>query len=106
MTSIAIKIDMLKTIKIETLNTVFISAVVGLTIAYLFIVNGVIMTNYRKNISHKNIENLKIEIRTLNLELSGKRSIGFLQQAIQDLNLVPNDQVQYIKISGSVAKNQ
>lgn len=106
MTSIAIKIDILKTLKIETLNAIFISVIIGLTVVYLFIVNGVVMANYNKTTLHKDIENLKIEIRTLNLDLSSKRSIGFLQQAIQNLNLVPNDQVQYIKMAGSVAKNQ
>lgn len=106
MTSIAIKIDILKTLKIETLNKILISVIIGLTVAYLFIVNGVVMANYNKITLHKNIENLKMEIRTLNLELSSKRSIGFLQQAIQNLNLVPNDQVQYIKMAGSVAKSQ
>jgi len=64
------------------------------------------LANYQKTMLQKNIDNLRMEIRTLNLELSDKRSIGFLKKAVQDLNLVVNDQIQYVKIAGPVAKNQ
>ncbi len=68
--------------------------------------NGVVMANYQKIISQKNINSLRTEIRVLNLELSDKRSIGFLKKAAIDLNLVVNDQIQYVKIAGPVAKSQ
>jgi hypothetical protein len=45
-----------------------------------------------------------MEIMNLNLELSHKRSIGFLKEAAQSLGLVVNEGIQYIKISGPVAK--
>ncbi|MEK7134851.1 MAG: hypothetical protein AAB735_00360, partial [Patescibacteria group bacterium] len=62
--------------------------------------------NYQKTMLQKNIDNLRMEIRALNLELSDKRGISFLKKAAQDLNLVVNDQIQYVKIAGPVAKNQ
>jgi len=106
MIDIALNIKTFKKIKIETLNKVSILSVIGLTIFYLFMANGVVMTNYQKTLLQKNVNNLQMEIRALNLELSDKRSIGFLQKAVQDLNLVASDQVQYIMVAGPVAKNQ
>lgn len=67
--------------------------------------NNMVMANYRKTILLKNIDSLRTEIRTLNLELVDKRSIGFLKKAAQNLNLVVNKDIQYVKITGSVAKN-
>ncbi len=81
-------------------------SVAVLTVFYLFMINNVTMANYQKVVLQKKIENLRTEIRTLNLELSDKRSIGFLKSAIQDLGLVVNDQIQYIEMIGAVAKNQ
>ena len=95
-----------KNIKIEALNAVLILSIVVLTVFYLFMTNSVVMTNYQKTMLQKNIDGLRNEIRALNLELSDKRSIGFLKKAAQDLNLVVNDQIQYVKIAGPVAKNQ
>lgn len=95
-----------KSITIEQLNifTLFITAI--LIIAYLFIANNAAMANYRKTSLRKHIDGLRMEIRTLNLELTDKRSIGFLKKAIQSLNLVVNESIQYVKITGPVAKNQ
>ena len=95
-----------KNIKIEALNTVLVLSIVALTVFYLFMTNSVVMANYQKTMLQKNIDNLRMEIRILNLELSDKRSIGFLKKAAQDLNLVVNDQIHYVKIAGPVAKNQ
>lgn len=106
MTAAILKIKAFKSVKIETLNTISVLSIVVLTIFYLFMTNNVVMANYRKTMLQKNIDSLRMEIRTLNLELSDKRSIGFLKKAVQDLNLVVNDQIQYIKIAGPVAKNQ
>jgi hypothetical protein len=106
MTEAILKIKAFKNIKIEALNTVLILSIVVLTVFYLFMTNGVVMANYQKTMLQKNIDNLRMEIRVLNLELSDKRSIGFLKKAAQDLNLVVNDQIQYVKIAGPVAKNQ
>ena len=106
MTAAILKIKAFKSIKIETLNTVLVLSVAALTVFYLFMTNSVVMANYQKTMLQKNIDNLRMEIRTLNLELSDKRSIGFLKKAAQDLNLVVNDQIQYVKIAGPVAKNQ
>ena len=64
------------------------------------------MANYRKTSLQKYIDGLRMEIRTLNLELTDKRSIGFLKKAAQNLNLVVNESIQYVKISGPVAKNE
>ena len=83
-----------------------ILGVVALTILYLFMTNNVVMANYKKTTMQKAIDGLRMEIRTLNLELSEKRSIGFLKKAAQDLNLVASDQIQYVKIVGPVAKSR
>ena len=106
MTKTMIKIKAFKDIKIETLNAISVLSIVALTVFYLFMINNVVMENYQKTMLQKNIDNLRAEIRTLNLELSDKRSIGFLQQDAQDLNLIVNDRIQYVKIAGPVAKNQ
>jgi len=95
-----------KNIKIEALNTILVLSIAALTIFYLFMTNSVVMANYQKTMLQKSIDNLRMEIRALNLELSDKRSIGFLEKAARDLNLVVNDQIQYVKIAGPVAKNQ
>jgi len=106
MTEAILKIKAFKNIRIETLNMISVLSIVALTIFYLFMTNNVVMANYQKTILQKNIDNLRMEIRTLNLELSDKRSIGFLKKAAQDLNLIVSDQIQYVKIAGPVAKNQ
>ncbi len=106
MIDIALNIKTFKNIKIETLNMVSILSVIGLIIVYLFMTNNVVMANYQKTMLQKNIDGLRMEIRTLNLELSDKRSISFLKGAIQNLNLVINDRIHYIKVAGPVAKNQ
>jgi hypothetical protein len=106
MTEAILKIKAFKNIKIAALNAVLILSIVVLTVFYLFMTNSVVMTNYQKTMLQKNIDGLRNEIRALNLELSDKRSIGFLKKAAQDLNLVVNDQIQYVKIAGPVAKNQ
>lgn len=93
-------------IKIEKLNILAILTFTILIMAYFFITNNVAMTNYKKTTLQKHIENLRTEIKVLNLELSEKRSISFLKKAILGLNLVVNENIQYIKITGSVAKNQ
>ena len=101
-----LKIKAFKNIKIEALNTVLFLSIIILIVFYLFMINSVVVANYRKIMLQKNIDNLRTEIRALNLELSDKRSIGFLKKAAQDLNLVISDQIQYVKIAGPVAKNQ
>ncbi|MDP2638918.1 MAG: hypothetical protein Q8P06_01995 [Candidatus Azambacteria bacterium] len=101
-----IKIKAFKNIEIEKLNIIFILSISVLVIFYLFMINGATMANYQKVMLQKKIDNIRAEIRTLNLELSDKRSIGFLKSAIQDLNLVVNDQIQYVEIIGAVAKNR
>ena len=106
MTQAILKIRAFKSIKIEALNTVLFLGIIALVIFYLFMTNNVVMVNYQKIMLQKNIDNLRMEIRVLNLELSDKRSIGFLKKAAQDLHLVVNDQIQYVKIAGPVAKNQ
>lgn len=106
MTEAILKIKAFKSVKIETLNASLVLSIVALTVFYLFMTNSVVMASYQKIMSQKNIDNLRREIRTLNLELSDKRSIGFLKKAAQDLNLVISDQIQYVKIAGPVAKNQ
>lgn len=105
MTEAILKIRAFKSIKIKALNTILVLSIVALTVFYLFMTNSVVLANYQKTMLQKNIDNLRNEIRTLNLELSGKRSLGFLKKAAQNLNLVVNDQIQYVKIAGPVAKN-
>ncbi len=106
MTVAMLKIKAFKSIKIETLNAISVLSIAALMIFYLFMTNNVVMANYQKTLLQKNIDNLRNEIRALNLELSDKRSIGFLKKAAQDLNLIVNDQIQYVKIAGPVAKNR
>lgn len=95
----------LKSLKIETLNTVIILSVFVLMALYFFMANNVTMASYNKTVLQKNINSLRIEIRNINLELTSKRSIGFLMKAAQDLKLIINEGIQYIKIVGPVAKN-
>lgn len=109
MTETVLKIKNLatfKNIKVERLNVLALLAAAALIIAYLFIANNAASANYRKTSLQKHIDGLRMEIRTLNLELVDKRSIGFLKRAAQGLNLVVNEGIQYIKIAGPVAKNQ
>lgn len=95
-----------KNLKIERLNVFALLIASALIVIYLFIANNVAINNYRKTSLQKYIDGLRMEIRTLNLELTDKRSIGFLKKAAQDLNLVVNESIQYVKISGPVAKNE
>ena len=95
-----------KNTKIEQLNIFALLTAAILIIIYLFIANNAAMANYRKTSLQKYIDGLRMEIRTLNLELTDKRSIGFLKKAAKNLNLVVNESIQYVKISGPVAKNQ
>ena len=101
---------MIKTIyknaKIEQLNIFALLAAAILIIVYLFIANNAAIANYRKTSLQKYIDGLRMEIRTLNLELTDRRSIGFLKKAAKNLNLVVNESIQYVKISGPVAKNE
>ena len=95
-----------KNTKIEQLNIFALLTAAILIIIYLFIANNAAMANYRKTSLQKYIDGLRMEIRTLNLELTDKRSIGFLKKAAGRLNLVVNESIQYVKISGPVAKNE
>lgn len=106
MTAAMLKIRAFRSVKIEALNIVLFLSIITLIVFYLFMINNVVMANYQKIMLQKNIDNLRTEIRVLNLELSDKRSVGFLKKAAQDLNLVINDQIQYVKIAGPVAKSQ
>jgi len=106
MTESLMKIKVLKNIKIETLNKIAILSVACLVLFYLFIVNNIVLANYRQNMIQKNIDGIRTEIRNLNLKLSEKRSVGFLKQAVQNLGLVINDQIQYVKVAGPMAKNR
>ena len=95
-----------KNTKIEHLNILALLTVAALIIIYLFIANNAATANYRKTSLQKYIDSLRIDVRTLNLELADKRSIGFLKKEAGRLNLVVNEIIQYIKISGPVAKNK
>ena len=106
MTEAILKIKAFKNIKIEALNAISVLSIIALTVFYLFMTNSVVMANYQKTMLQKNIDGLRNDIRALNLELSDKRSIGFLKKAAQDLNLVVSEQIQYVKIAGPVAKSQ
>lgn len=106
MTEALVKIKAFRNIKIETLNKFVILSVACLSLFYLFMVNNVVLAGYRKNMLQKNIDGIRTEIRNLNLKLSEKRSVGFLKQAVQNLGLIVNDQIQYIKVAGPMAKNQ
>lgn len=106
MTEAMLKIKAFKSVKIKMLNASLVLSIAALTVFYLFMMSSVVTASYRKIMSQKNIDNLRMEIRTLNLELSQKRSISFLKKAAQDLNLVISNQIQYVKIAGPVAKSQ
>ena len=100
------RIKAFRNVNIETLNKVAVLGVVCLALLCLFMANNVALASYQKNMLQKNINDIRTEIRDLNLKLSEKRSIGFLKQAVQNLGLIVNDQIQYIKVVGPVAKNQ
>lgn len=86
------------------MNIFSILGVALLVVTYLVLSNNVATSNFKKITLQKNIDNLITEIKNLNLELVNKRSIGFLKKSAQDLNLVVNESIQYIKITGPVAK--
>ncbi|MBU2082073.1 hypothetical protein KKH14_01455 [Patescibacteria group bacterium] len=100
------RIKAFRNVNIETLNKVAVLGVMCLALLCLFMANNVALASYQKNMLQKNINDIRTEIRDLNLKLSEKRSIGFLKQAVQNLGLIVNDQIQYIKVVGPVAKNQ
>ncbi len=89
--------------RIESLNAAAMVAVAVLAALYLVAINSVVVANYQKTAIQKNIDALRADVRSLNVNLSEKRSIGFLQQAAKDLNLVANDQVQYVKAASEVS---
>lgn len=93
-----------KNLTIEQLNIISLFGALALIVFYLFLSNNVATANFKKITLQKNIDNLMTEIKNLNLELVNKRSIGFLKKSAQDLNLVVNESIQYIKIAGPVAK--
>ena len=95
-----------KNATVEQLNISALLAAAVLIVFYLFIANNAATANYQKTSLQKYIDSLRMDIRTLNLELADKRSIGFLKKAAERLNLVVNEKIQYIKISGPVAKNE
>ena len=90
---------------IEHLNIFSLFVVALLIIFYLILSNNVATENYRKITLQKHIDNLRAEIKNLNLELTDKRSIGFLKKSAQNLNLIISEDIQYIKVAGPVAKN-
>lgn len=94
-----------KNLTIEQINVISFLGVAVLTLFYLLLSNNVATVNYKKIILQKKIDNLRTEIKNLNLELVNKRSIGFLKKSAQDLNLVVSENIQYIKVAGLVAKN-
>lgn len=98
------EIKILKNAKIEYLNMIMVLALAALTGFYMFMANNIVMVNYQKVLLQKNIDGLKMEIRNFNLELTDKRSVGFLKKTAQEIGLVINENIQYIKISGPVAK--
>ena len=93
----------LRKTKIETLNALMMLGIVILVVLYFFTTNNVAMANYSKTSLQKSVESLRMEIHNLNLELTDKRSIGFLKKAAEGLNLVVNESIQYIKVAGPVA---
>lgn len=103
--NIGIELTLVKSIKIETLNILLISGIIVSTILYLFTSNSIALANYRKTTLQKSIESLKTEIRSLNLELTDKRSITFLKKAAEEAKLVVNENIQYIKVVGPVVRN-
>lgn len=94
-----------KNLTVEQINIFSVLSVAIFVITYLALSNNVATANYKKVILQKHIDTLITEIKNLNLELVDKRSIGFLKKSAQNLNLVVNESIQYIKIVGPVAKN-
>mgnify|MGYP001557780377 CR=1 FL=1 len=90
--------------KIETLNIALIIGIAALAVTYLVSASSVATASYRESVLEKIIDGIKMEIMNINLELSEKRSIGFLKKAAAELNLVVSESIQYIKIVGPVAK--
>ena len=95
----------IRSIEVEKFNIFALFCVAALIVTYIIVVNGVAIENYKKTALQKHIDSLRMEIKTLNLELADKRSIGFLKKAAERLNLVVGENIQYIKITGPVAKN-
>lgn len=98
------EIKILRNTKVEYLNMIMILALALSVGLYMFMANNVATANYQKTVLQKGVDSLKTEIMNFNLELTDKRSIGFLKKAAQEIGLVINESIQYIKISGPVAK--
>ncbi len=100
-----IGIGVFPNVRIEILNFALVLGIVIFTALYLFMSNNVVMTGYRAKSLERSIDNLKTDIQILNLELTNKRGIGFLEKAVKDFGFVISDSIKYIKVAGSVAKN-
>lgn len=100
-------ISKLQDFRIEVLNFSLFLAVILLVILHLALANSIAITDYGAKSARKSADNLQVEIRNLNLELTKTRSVSFLKEMSGTLNLVANDSIQYIQsLPDTVALNQ
>ena len=105
--ALAFYISKLQYFRIEVLNFSLFLAIILLVILHLALANSIAITDYGAKSARKNANNLQIEIRNLNLELTKTRSMSFLKEISGTLNLVANDSIQYIQgLPDIVALNQ
>ncbi len=90
-------ISKLQDFRIEVLNFSLFLAIILLVIFHLALANSIAITDYSAKSARKNADNLQVEIRNLNLELTKTRSVSFLKEMSGTLNLVANDSIQYIQ---------
>lgn len=97
----------IKNVRVEVLNFALFLGIVALVAAHLLLANSAAISVYNAGIAQKTIENLQLDIRKLNLELSKIRSISFLRDISVKLNLLPVSSIQYVKRAPDfVALNQ
>lgn len=100
-------ISKLQYFRIEVLNFSLFLTIILLVILHLALANSIAITDYGAKSTRKSADNLQVEIRNLNLELTKTRSVSFLKEMSGALNLVANDSIQYIQsLPDIVALNQ
>ena len=100
-------ISKLQHFRIEVFNFSLLLTIILLVILHLALANSIAITDYGAKSARKNADNLQVEIRNLNLELTKTRGMSFLKEMSSTLNLVTNDFIQYIQsLPDIVALNQ
>jgi len=70
-----------------------------LTVVYLSQANKVVAKNFELRATQKAFEQKQVEIQSLTVSLMQSRSLGNLESAAKNLNLVAVDKMNYLKVA-------